>query len=380
MRVTAIATHPEVSPSTRFRIHQFREALASRGIELRYDFLFGVDEYGRLRSGGGVARRARELMGALGARMRRLESADLGDVVWVSRDLAPIGAGRILACLRDRGVPLVADFDDAVFLPPAGGSRWLGPLRRPGRAFADLCRASSVVLAGSSYLAEAARGAVGIDKPVDVRILPTVVDTGRYRPVNRRNSPALTIGWVGSHSTLPYLWTRRAVFQELAREVPFALRVVSDSPPPPIPGVDVEFQRWTPATEVSAFHGIDLGVYPLPDDAWSRGKCGLKAIQYGACGVPVVASPVGVLREVVVPEETGLWADSDREWVGAMKRILGDPAAIERMGRNARAWVEERYSLAAALPVLEAGLRDGARGPFGSLPLREAPCAVSQGF
>ncbi|MDH3223540.1 MAG: glycosyltransferase family 4 protein [Gemmatimonadota bacterium] len=380
MRVTAIATHPEVSPSTRFRMHQFRDALAGRGIELRYDFLFGVEEYGRLRSGGGVASRARGLTGALRARVRRLEAADLGDVVWVSRALAPIGAGRILDCLRGRGVPVVADFDDAVFLPPAGGSRWLGPLRRPGRAFADLCRASSVVLTGNSYLADAARDAVGVGEPMDVRILPTVVDTNRYRPMERATSSSLTVGWVGSHTTLPYLWARRAVFQELAREVPFALRVVSDSPPPPMPGVDVEFHRWTPATEVTAFHGIDLGVYPLPDDAWSRGKCGLKAIQYGACGVPVVASPVGVLRDVVVPEETGLWAESDPEWVEAMKRILGDPAAIESMGRNARAWIEDRYSLVSALPVLEAGLRDGARCSFGSLPVGETPCAASPGY
>ena len=372
MLVTAIATHPEVAPSTRFRIHQFREPLGRRGIRVQYEFLFGAEEYRRLRSGQSVWGRARDLVGATRRRLRALRTRGLGDVVWVSRDLGPLGSGVVLSALRERGVPLVSDFDDAVFLAPEGGSPWLAPLRRPRTAFEALCGASTVVLAGSRYLATAAHQAAGAGRP-DVRILPTVVDTERFRPSQDRLRPwgatALPVlGWVGSHSTMPYLWGLQGALEALARRIPFTLRVVSDVPPPPFPGLDVDFLRWTPQSEVAAFHGLDVGLYPLPDDPWTRGKCGFKAIQYGACGIPVVCSPVGVLRDIVVPEETGLWAESDDDWVRTLERLLRTPDQAEAMGRTGRDWITARYSVTSALPDLEAAFRDAAEGREGSGP------------
>lgn len=367
MRVTAMATHPELAPSTRFRMHQFEGALAHRGIRLRYDFLFEVEEYRRLRSHGGVWARARELFGATRRRLSRLEKAELGDVVWVSRDLGPLGAPAVLSALERQDVPLVSDFDDAVFLSPQGGSPWLAPVRRPRQSFRALCRASRVVLAGSPYLAHEARRVLRPGADLNVRMLPTVVDTLRFRPpeggsdsapVRRGRGP--TLGWVGSHSTLPYLWALRGALRDLATRVDFVLRVVSDAPPPTFPGVEVDFRRWTPESEVSVFHGLDVGLYPLSDDPWTRGKCGFKAIQYGATGVPVVCSPVGVLRDIVVPEETGLWADSNAEWVDALSCLLGDPAAAARMGRKGRVWIEDRYSVTSAVALLAGSLEDAA--------------------
>ena len=395
MDVTAVATHPEVAPSTRFRIHQFKAALAEREIRVRYEFLFEMDEYRRLRAGAGVWARAKDLYGATRPPRGKDGGGGIGDVVWVSRDLGPVAAGGMLSRLAERGVPVVSDFDDAVYLSPQGGSRWLAPIRRPGRSFRDLCRASRIVLAGSSYLAAQARHVLEHPDTRDVRVLPTVVDTTRFRPStevapSRGHGDRLPVlGWVGSHSTMPYLWARRTALRDLAARIDFKLRVVSDVPPPPFPGVNVEFRRWTPASEVAVFQGLDVGLYPLPDDHWTRGKCGFKAIQYGACGIPVVCSPVGVLTEIVVPEETGLWAETDLEWVRCLEDLLRDGEKARAMGRSARARVEDLYSLSAALPILESALRDAAgREPAGRLdaknacldepPALERPCAALQ--
>ncbi|MGI9626904.1 MAG: glycosyltransferase family 4 protein, partial [Longimicrobiales bacterium] len=308
-----------------------------------------------------------------------------GDVALVCKGLTPLFPAGLLELLKDRALPLVFDFDDAIFLPQRGGSRVVARLSRPYEAAAALCRAATVVLPGNEFLADFARGALGRAATGDekVRVLPTVVDTDVFQPGHGAVGTVPVVGWVGSHSTLPYLLNRASVFQDLARRLTYRLRIVSNHPPPPIPGVDVEFVRWSPEREVSVFHGLSVGVYPLVDDHWTRGKCGFKAIQYSACGVPVVASPVGVLRDIVAPEETGLWAESDEEWCDQIERILRDPNMGARFGAQGRAFIEDRYSVSAGVPVLAEALRDAA-GLGTAVPSPEpaeaASCAASPAF
>ena len=377
-----MAVYPELAPSTRFRIHQFLPHLAREGIEVRYDVLLDRSRYAALRGPAGAIRRSSWLLRAMEGRRRRLAGGDLGDVVLVLKQLAPLFPGPFLRRLTDTGTPLVYDFDDSVFLPKVGGSRIVSGLSRPREAFRELCRSARVVLPGNEFLADWARGVVGDASPGPrIQILPTVVDTDRFVPGPLAPPDRPVVGWVGSHSTLPYLMERSQVFRKLARRVSYRLRVVSSAPPPPIPGVDMEFVRWTPEGEVSAFHGLSVGVYPLTDDHWSRGKCGFKAIQYGACGVPVVASPVGVLRDIVIPDETGFWAESDEEWCRSLENLLTHPDDGARMGAQGRALVEDRYSLRSGLPILRDALIAAAGTPPAAPPIApepaEAPCAAS---
>lgn len=228
---------------------------------------------------------------------------------------------------------------------------------------------ADIVLPGNEFLGDFARGAIsGHSPPGKIRVLPTVVDTKLFKPGAGQVPDVPVVGWVGSHSTLPYLLECRPALVELASRLSYRLRIVSNEPPPPMPGVDVEFVRWHPDVEVSVFHGLSVGLYPLHDDHWSRGKCGFKAIQYSACGIPVVASPVGVVRDIVAPEETGLWAESHREWCDQIERIIRDPGLGARMGAQGRAYIEDRYSVESSLPSLENALLDAAGGTSGPVP------------
>lgn len=175
MRVTVIATHPEIAPSTRFRAHQYRPHLERIGIELAYDFLFDLDDYRTLRTTTSPLRRGRLLLSALKQRRKRFRAGLDADVGFVSVGLAPLFPSGLLQSLTDVALPLVFDFDDAIFLPQRGGSRIVARLSRPYEAAVALCRAASVVLPGNEFLADFARGALA-GRPAEagkVRVLPT---------------------------------------------------------------------------------------------------------------------------------------------------------------------------------------------------------------
>jgi glycosyltransferase involved in cell wall biosynthesis len=166
-----------------------------------------------------------------------------------------------------------------------------------------------------------------------------------------------TVGWLGSPSTTRYVRLLANVFARLAASGPLRVVVVGGTPVT-MPGVQVEQRPWSKDTEAGDIAGFDVGVMPLEDSPWERGKCGYKLIQYMAGGVPVVASPVGVNAELAVPEVTGLLASSDDEWVAALGRLRDDPALRRRLGEAGRALVERRYSLDVATPRLAKVLTD----------------------
>ncbi|RMH14305.1 MAG: glycosyltransferase [Gemmatimonadetes bacterium] len=251
-----------------------------------------------------------------------------------------------------------------------------------------MVRRAHVVLAGNDHLAEYARAERGSGQ--GVHIVPTVVDTERFRPAAGEKAgvpggdpedgaggaeatpgPTTeatdagdppTLGWVGTHSTLRYLADLYPTLVEARRRTPFRLRVVCNRPPEGVPeALDVVFERWTPEREVAHFHGLRAGLYPLPDDPWTRGKCGFKALQYLACGVPAIASPVGVLARIVREGETGFQARTPEDWTRAVEVVCGDPARARALGRAGRALVERDYSVPVAADALARALREALR-------------------
>jgi glycosyltransferase involved in cell wall biosynthesis len=262
------------------------------------------------------------------------------DVLWIEKEALPWWP----VCLESSllvGLPYVLDFDDAVFhnydLHRFGWVRYFY-----GKRLDRLMAGAALVVGGNEYLASRARAA-GASW---VEVLPTVIDLDRYavKPISKIYADSLLrIVWIGSPSTACYLEMLREPLQALSLRVPFVLRVIGATVD--WPGVNFECVQWTQDTEVASLAECTVGVMPLQDSAWERGKCGYKLIQYMSCSLPVVASPVGVNTEIVEDGTNGFCAATGTDWVVALERLLTDAELRSRMGRVGRLHVEAKYCL-----------------------------------
>ncbi|MFO0796439.1 MAG: glycosyltransferase [Gemmataceae bacterium] len=274
---------------------------------------------------------------------------DLGDAdaVILQRKLLPRVA---LALLRRRVKRLIFDFDDAVWLRDSYSAKGFDDPRRL-RRFAAVCAAADLVVAGNPYLADAARRWAPADRVV---VVPTVVDVAKYPPPAPPNA-GLRLVWVGSSSTLRGLERFTPTLSAIGRAVPGArLKLVCDRFLA-VPDLPVDECVWNEATEPAELAAADVGIGWVPDDPWSRGKCGLKVLQYQAAGLPVVANPVGV-QAAFVTAATGFTATTTDEWVTAVRRLAEDAALRARLGAAGRRQVEDHYSVPAAGALWNAAL------------------------
>ena len=166
------------------------------------------------------------------------------------------------------------------------------------------------------------------------------------------------VGWIGTPTTATYLKSLGPTLSRLAPQHPYVLRVSGSGQPIEFSGVTTVNERWTLEREVELFNTCDIGVYPLNDDEWAKGKCGFKAIQFMACGVPVVAADVGVNRDIIQDGVNGFLASTEQEWDEKLGRLLADAALRQRIGAAGRKTIEERYSLAVNAPRLASLLRE----------------------
>ena len=370
LRVLALAQYPETAPSTRFRLAQFVPALRTSNVALTIHPFLTNEQY-RIARHASPLRAMWHLLNGFRDLATTIASSGAYDVVMVQRNLAPIMDRRFLGMLRRKGIPLVYDFDDAVFLELVGGRRWLELLRSPRETTTEFCRSAAVVLAGNDHLADFARHAAGRNRSDRVRVLPSVVDTDRFAPASTDEERLPTLGWVGSDTTVRYLESLAPALLRLRRRTPYRLVVIAGDTRPRLAGLDYDFVPWSSETEVEVFHQLDVGLYPLEDTPWSRGKCGFKAIQYLACGVPCVASPVGPLKDIVTPGETGFHAREESEWVEHCRTLLTDRDMRLRFGRAGRDAVVERYSVRWAAPLLSASLHEAVRAdPLANMATR----------
>jgi glycosyltransferase involved in cell wall biosynthesis len=344
----------DTAPGQRFRIEQWAPHLAAQGIEIVHSAFADADLTSVMSERGSQAGKAWAVIRALGRRIWEAVSAARADLVYIFREDALLGPAVPARLLRARGIPFVFDFDDAVYVryvSPANG--FLSLLRLPGKT-ATLCGQARHVMVGNAHLESYARR-----HSRRVSIVPTSIDTKLYVPLRRGPSVAdvPVIGWSGSYSTVQYLELVRPALERLARRRRFLLRVVG-APAPVVQGVDVESRPWRSETEINEIGHFDIGLMPLSDDEWARGKCGLKALQYMAMGVPPVVSPIGVNRDIVEHGGNGLLATSAEDWVACLERLLDDRVLRGEMGLRGRRTVEERYSAAAVAPQVAQIFRD----------------------
>jgi glycosyltransferase involved in cell wall biosynthesis len=269
-------------------------------------------------------------------RWRRLESATTYDRVCIHR--AFLGTVELRRLRRD-GVRYVYDFDDAIMFRDSSHRRPRSWQRR--WRFARMTASAAAVVAGNAYLAEQARA-----YSRKVSVLPTAVDLSRY-PTAPAPSGEPLVGWIGTRVNLMYLSAIAPGLAALARRRPdMRLKIVSDGFVE-LPGVQALHKPWILEEEVDDLRSLRVGIMPLTDDPWTRGKCAVKILQYYAAGIPVVCSPVGTNLEIVEHGRTGYFARDPQEWADRLAELLADPDRCRAFGQAGRALVERRYSLAA---------------------------------
>ena len=272
-------------------------------------------------------------------RSPQLREASGADVVILQRKLLPLWQ---LHRLRRYARVLVYDFDDALFCRDSYNRKGPASWTRLAHFWATIFAADAVI-AGNGFLREQAAAYVGPDK---IHLIPTCVSPESYPTAkHERRGAQVRLVWIGQHSTLPCLYLADPLLEAASARTPgIELRVVCNKFPR-LHGVRVAPRQWSQAGEAGEIAEADIGVSYLPDDEWSRGKCGLKVLQYMAAGLPVVANPVGMNREMVLHGETGFLAQTADEWADAVARLAESPRLRARMGAAGRKLVEQRYGI-----------------------------------
>jgi glycosyltransferase involved in cell wall biosynthesis len=344
LRCLILSRYGRLAPSSRVRFYQYLPYLECHGVHVQIEPLLGDAYVSRLYSG-----KPRDWLAIVSAYFHRimlLLRQPHFDLIWMESDLLPWVPWWVERALFTTRIPSVVDIDDAVFhrydLHPNRVLR-----RVLGSKIDRVFRHASLVVAGNPYLADRARSAGA----KWIEIIPSVIDLNRYPYPGKFRHVQFTLGWIGSPVTQGYLRSIGSTLSTFGQRENFRLLLVG-ARTMEIPGVRVEIIPWSEESEVAAIQEFDVGIMPLPDEPVARGKCGYKLIQCMACGLPVVASPVGVNRQIVEHGITGTLALTSSEWLEALCQMQQNAELRIAMGEQGRKKVEAQYSLQITAPRL----------------------------
>ena len=335
MKVLALTRYGRKGASSRVRFLQYVPYLEAHGCVVTISALLSdqyVDVLYRQK------KQAKwEIVKGYFTRILKLLSIKRYDVVWMEKELFPGFPAWVEWLIQKIGVKYIVDYDDAVFHNYDLSKRFI--YRSLLRNKIDqVMRFASIVVAGNEYIAARAKAATA----PQVQIIPSVVDLNRYQVKKRTKNNPLVVGWMGSPSTVKYLNSIFVALVEVHKQQPFILRVVGANFA--CNGLNVDCVSWTEDSEVEWIQSFDIGIMPLDDSPWEKGKCGYKLIQYMACGIPVIGSPIGVNCEIVTQDLGFLPATIDA-WGHALLALLNDEKMRDVFGEQSRLRVMQRYSL-----------------------------------
>lgn len=332
----------DTAPSQRLKYEQYLPYLSDCGYRFELIPFFSPRTYAILYRNGHLFRKALGVLAGMVRRLALLPRLARADGVYIHLHVCPIGPPWLerLTCRLARAV--IYDIDDMVhLLRTSSANARAGALKSSARYFMLMRRADHVITC-----TPALDQLVRQHNPRTTDISSTI-DTVRYQPCNLySNADELVLGWSGSHSTAPYLHLLDRVLQQLARRHRFRLLVIGPSCFE-LPGVKLEVVPWSSEVELPALQRIDIGLYPLPDDDWVQGKSGLKALQYMALGIPVVASAVGCNDRVVQQGRSGFLVRHEDQWLQALERLMADAELRRAFGQTGRRIVDDHYSVRA---------------------------------
>ena len=360
LRVLVLTLKPKgVSPGQRFRLEQWAPHLAAKH-DIQLDFLpFESERLTELLyRPGHTFQKAGWVAWDFFRRVKAVMRARTYDAVIVYREAALIGPAIYERLLAWGGTPLLFDFDDAIWREQGSASvnGVFARLHFWGKT-ATTCRLATAVIAGNGYLADYARR-----QNDRVFIIPTTIELSQYPVRPEAGSDPFVVSWTGSRSTLAHFEHARPALEKLAAQRKIAVKVICNEPPArPIAGAENLFVEWREDREADEVGDCHVGIMPLPDTDFTRGKCGLKAIQFMATGRPVVISPVGMNRDLIVHGENGYLAETEAEWVGHLSALADSPQLRAQVGAAGRETVERGYSAEFAAERLNHAIRSSVR-------------------
>lgn len=329
--------------SQRFRVEMLLPLLKARGIQyVLRPFMTAATGEIVYRGGSSLQKAAGVIYGYFRRLLTIIIEAPRYDLVFIHREAAPLGPPvfewYLARVLRKR---IIYDFDDAIWIPNTSSENHLAKHFKAFWKVSHICRWSKVISTGNNYLCSYAAG----HTEGKVVTIPTVVDTvHRYNKFKVQKSGKAVVGWTGSHSTLKYLDRLLPVIRKLQDVAEFTFLVIADKKPE-FELKDWKFVSWNAGTEIEDLIKIDIGLMPLPENAWSEGKCGFKLIQYLALGIPALADPVGVNNDIIDHGLNGFLCATDDEWYHGIKTLIQNMDMRRDMGIKGRKKVESEYSI-----------------------------------
>lgn len=349
-KILFIVSHrPGRSPSQRFRFEQYLSILKSNGYDYRFSYLLNQQDDKYFYSPGNYVRKIFIVLKSAVRRFRDVLQANQYDIIFVQREAFMTGSSFFERMFSRSRAKLIFDFDDAIWLQDVSEAnknlKWLKDTSKISRIIGY----SDLIVAGNPYLSTYAK-----QYNEKVVIIPTTIDTDEYalRGIDRKMSDRVVIGWSGSITTIKHFEFAVPVLKKIREKYgdKVEFRVIGDARYRN-ESLGITGQAWNRETEVADLSAFDIGIMPIPNDDWSKGKCALKGLQYMALEIPAVMSPVGVNTEVIQDGINGFLASDETEWVEKLSRLIEDPGLRSRLGIAARKTVVDTYSVQAQTPA-----------------------------
>jgi glycosyltransferase involved in cell wall biosynthesis len=346
-KILVLTKYGSLGGSSRYRFYQYLPYLKSQGFDITVAPLLDNQYVTSINRGN---RNISSVLLSYFHRLVRLICDRDYDLLWVEKELLPY-IPEWLERILIGNIPYAVDYDDAQFhIYDYYGSKLTKILlaQKIDRVMAH----AQLVIAGNKYIATRAAKA-GAKR---IEIIPTVIDLDRYSIKSDPRSRNFNIGWIGSPGTSIYLKSIQSVFENLDRQRDCTFTLVGAGHLT-LGNLELAIRDWREQSEVEDIKSFDVGIMPLDSTPWEEGKCGIKLIQYMACGLPVVGTPIGVNQEIIAHGVNGFQANSLAEWTEYLSKLANDPRLCEQMGAKGRAMVESKYCLQVTAPKLAQLLR-----------------------
>lgn len=344
-KVLILCAHrPKRSPSQRYRFEQYLAFLETRGFAFTFSYLLNEKDDALFYSEGRLANKVYILMKTVWTRIRDWTRFRQFDIIFIQRESLFLGTAFFEKRAARSGARVIFDFDDSIWLADTspGNKKWEW-IKKPEKFFEAVASAGTVI-AGNAYLADKAR-------PLNKHtvVIPTTIDTEVHVPKPElRNRQTLTIGWSGSISTIKHFEMLVPVLVKIKAKygarIQFKLIGAAGYKNKQL---EIAAVPWSEATEVEQLNTFDIGIMPLPDDEWAKGKCGLKGLSYMACGIPSVMSPVGVNKSIIRHRHNGFLADTSEAWIAILSELIESRELRIETGKKGRETVVKNYSVEA---------------------------------